>query len=208
MNDYAEQKVKARLIRRSRANNGPSDQDSTAASPILPLSDSRQQTPTAALVQIQPAKIQPPMVTNWHDVAVPRFFDDYIWPSHLVPGGSLNFVPEILDKYPQAVFVKSAMQAVALISLANQTHQPYLARDAEYFFLNAIAGVAKALEDVETAKSDAVMASTFLFSVYGVRVHPIQKPTLTSTEIFLDAYRCAGSQVLECAPSKGPGLFA
>jgi hypothetical protein len=168
MNEYAEQSVKARLVRRGGGNTKtppPSD----SASPKFPLLEYQHTSvsPTK-LVQIAPSAIKPHMKTNWYDVAIPRFFSDYIWPSHKVPGGSLNFLPDVLKRSPECRFLKSALQAVGLISLANQQKQPHLLRDAEYCFLHAIAGVAKALEDTNQAKSDAVIATTFLFTIYAV----------------------------------------
>ncbi len=82
----------------------------------------------------------------------------------------MNFLPEVMKNHPECRYLKSATQAVALISLANQNKQTHLLRDAEYHFLEAISGVASALEDIKQAKSDSVIATTFLFSIYAVTI--------------------------------------
>ena len=113
--------------------------------------------------------IPAPLNTNWYETAAPRFLADYVFQSDVVQWGNLRFLPDIFSKNSSCPHLEESFQAVALVSLANQTGLSYLAIEARKLYGSAIKRVAKILGNVEESRKDSMLASVYMFSMYEVR---------------------------------------
>lgn len=165
MSKYAEKKVQKRVRDRLGGNMGSNTYHSEAVvqnitPTFLSPGNAQFSTPLGGL---------PPQVgTNWMEIAIPRFFADYVYRSENVRQFNISFIIEIANANKSCACIQEALRAVALISLANQTHQKRLETEASQYFYRAVGLLAKSLQDPEEAKKDTTLASTFLFGWYTV----------------------------------------
>jgi hypothetical protein len=106
--------------------------------------------------------------TNWHQIAIPRFFADYVSRSDVLGSGSLRFLRDIYSQRICRVNFDEALRAVAFMSLANQLSKAELSVEARKLYGSAIIRVATKLQNVEEAADDTILASSFLFSMFQV----------------------------------------
>lgn len=173
MNQYAEKKVRLRTKERDQAALGTPSSVSlvTTGLGLQNPSPGKLDHPTTAHLLLNAGNILPPISTDWQEVAIPRFFADYILQSDVVKWGSFGFLRDILSTETSQTYLGNALRAVALMSLANQTQQEWLAVEAKKGYGQAILGVAKDLQTMPTANTDALLASTFLFGFFEVMTY-------------------------------------
>lgn len=157
MGKYAEIQVKTRV--RNRLKDTESSACSTSvnnkidAIGSLSLSEpsSRTSSPSSLPCQIG---------TNWEDIAVPRFYADYIFRSDPMALSNFKFIPDIVSRNSSCTILNESLRAVALINLANQTHQESLAAEANRSFYRAVRCMATLLQDPKEAKRDTTLAAS------------------------------------------------
>ncbi|KUJ17134.1 uncharacterized protein LY89DRAFT_72705 [Mollisia scopiformis] len=113
-------------------------------------------------------EIARPLSTNWHETAIPRFFADYVSPSNVLNGGSFHFLLDLCNQQMCNVHFDEALRAVAYMSLANQLGKNNLSVEARKLYGSAIIRVATKVQNVEEALDDAILASSFLFSLFQI----------------------------------------
>lgn len=108
--------------------------------------------------------------TDWKAVAVPRFIADY-GPEDLEGSdiGCGTFVRRILHENASHVYLSDAVQAIALMSLANQTRQEWLHVEARQTYGKSVLGVARSLQTPLQAKFEALIAATYAFAFFEVQ---------------------------------------
>ena len=167
MNSIAEEKVKARVKSRIQAEEPNQELEDDALQRIdvsfMPsalgwLRDS----------QVALSNVPRSVSIKWQDVAVPRFFEDYIYLSDAVPRGSLNFLPDLCSSSSTSSVLRGALDALALRNLANQLGQENLEVDARKSYCRSIPLLAQLLQDEEEAKKDSTLCAILLFGIYEV----------------------------------------
>jgi hypothetical protein len=109
-----------------------------------------------------------PLSANWHQIAIPRFFADYISRSDVLGGGSFRFLLDIYSQRMCNIHFDEALRAVAFMSFANQLGKNDLSVEARKLYGSAIMRVATKLRNVEEALDDTILASSFFFSLFQV----------------------------------------
>ncbi|RFU26910.1 hypothetical protein B7463_g9420, partial [Scytalidium lignicola] len=104
--------------------------------------------------------------TNWQQIAIPRFFADYVSQSNMFTKGNFRFLPDIYNQRMSSPHFDEALRAVAFMSLANQLGKDDLSVEARKLYGSAIVRVATQLHNVEGAIDDTVIASSLLFSLF------------------------------------------
>jgi hypothetical protein len=97
------------------------------------------------------------------------FVDNFVILGGAGRPGYLDFIPELYAKSSSAPYFKDALTAVSLASLATHQELQYLLPKARKIFGRAMSGMRTAMENPKTAKSDHLLASSFLFSKYEAR---------------------------------------
>ena len=108
------------------------------------------------------------MSTNWKDIAVPRFFADYVFKSRVMFQGDLSFLPDLCARYDWHAPLREALDAVAWLSLSNQLGIEWLTFEACRSSFHAVEMIAKLLEDPHRAREDATLATNYLFGLFEV----------------------------------------
>ncbi|KAE9377490.1 hypothetical protein N431DRAFT_398426 [Stipitochalara longipes BDJ] len=152
-------RVKARIAARE-GSAGPSNSSSPVGSVI-----STPQCTTHHPGDGQPS-ICPPISTVWRDVAIPRFFADYVFESKLFTGSSLSFLPELYGCANMHTPLKEALNAVAWLSMSNQLGIKSLKSEACRSYFHAIELMAKLLQGPGEARQDATLATNYLFGLF------------------------------------------
>lgn len=169
MTQFAEKKVKSRTNRRAPNTAPGAGNVANSSARLMQLASNYQASRSyLAMNSRHSSSIQPHLTTNWKEVAVPRFFADYMYEFESVQIGTLQFLPEVLKTDSTRNYSLEALQAVALVSMANQLKLDSLLLDSRYAYGRAISGLAKALFSQEETKSDAVYATTYLLGFYEV----------------------------------------
>lgn len=106
---------------------------------------------------------------HWEDAAIPHFFADYIFRSERRNLSSLAFIKDIASTNTSCTIFNEALRAVALVNLANQTRQAFLALESQRSYYRAVGLMARALQDPRKANKDATLAASFLIGFYNVR---------------------------------------
>jgi hypothetical protein len=115
------------------------------------------------------------MSTNWKDLAIPRFFTDYVFKSHVVCRGDLSFLPELCSRSNFHAPLKAALDAVAWLSLSNQFGIEWLKVEASKSYFHAVTLMAKLLQDPDAAREDAILATNYLFGLFEVSFIPSRR---------------------------------
>jgi hypothetical protein len=110
------------------------------------------------------------MSTNWKEIALPRFFADYIFESPIFTGSSLSFLRELCGRTNLRAPLKEALNAVAWLSLSNQLGIEWLKVEACGSYFHAVKGMAKLLKDPDEARQDATLATNYLFGLFEVKL--------------------------------------
>jgi hypothetical protein len=113
-------------------------------------------------------KVPRPMTTDWKGIAIPLFFRDYVFHSSLMKG-NFNFLATSFNRPNASPALKSALNAVAWMSLANKRKIIWLSTEAKGCYLESVGNVAKLLGDPATAREDDVMICNCLFGLFEVR---------------------------------------
>ena len=111
-----------------------------------------------------------PLSTNWREVAVPRFFSDYIFESPLFSNCGMTFLPQLCGRMDLHAPLKEALNAVAWLSLSNQLGIEWLKAEAYASYFQAVELMAKLLHDPDEAHDDATLATNYLFGIFEVTV--------------------------------------
>lgn len=106
--------------------------------------------------------------TNWQQIAIPRFFGDYIAPSDLLKNGNFRCLRDIYSQPRASTHFDDALQAVALMSLANQLGKQDLSVEARKLYGTAIIKVATKLRNGEDATDDTIMGASYLLTLFEV----------------------------------------
>jgi len=154
-------RVKARVAERE-GSPGPS-----TSSPVKTVTSTTQRT-LPRTGDCQP-RICPPMSTIWREVALPRFFADFVFESTVFTGSSLAFLPELYGRADQHAPLKEALNAVAWLSMANQLRIKSLKLEALQSYFHAIELMAKLLQHSDEAQHDATLATNYLFGLFEVK---------------------------------------
>ena len=112
------------------------------------------------------------MSTNWKDIAVPRFFADYVIKSRVMFRGDLSFLPGLCASSELHAPLREALDAVAWLSLSNQLGIEWLTFEACRSYFHAVEMMAKLLEDPDRARDDTTLAANYLFGLFEVRTPP------------------------------------
>ena len=96
------------------------------------------------------------------------FVENYYIPSEGGKPGYLDFIPELYASSDSAPYFKDTLIAVGMSALANSHNMPHLVPRARKTFGTALSGMRTALKSVKTAKSDHLLAASFLASKYEV----------------------------------------
>jgi hypothetical protein len=114
-------------------------------------------------------RICPPMSTNWQEIALPRFFADYIFESPIFTGSSLSFLRELCGRTNLRAPLREALNSVAWLSLSNQLGIEWLKVEACGSYFHAVKVMAKLLKGPDEARQDATLATNYLFGLFEVK---------------------------------------
>jgi hypothetical protein len=166
MTSISETKVRKRVKARIAGRKG-SPEPSTSSRPADSV-NSTTQRPTRHSGDCQP-RICPPMSTNWQEIALPRFFADYIFESPIFTGSGLSFLRELCGRTNLRAPLKEALNAVAWLSLSNQLGIEWLKFEACGSYFHAVKLMAKLLKGPDEARQDATLATNYLFGLFEVK---------------------------------------
>jgi hypothetical protein len=175
-------RVKARIAGR-KASPKPSTLSRPADSVI---NTTQRTTPHSGDCQL---KIYPPMSTNWQEIALPRFFADYIFESPIFTGSGLSFLRELCGRTNLRAPLREALNAVAWLSLSNQLGIEWLKVEACGSYFHAVKLMAKLLKGPDEARQDATLATNYLFGLFEVK--PSSSSTIESSLTLLPLIVCA-----------------
>ena len=113
-------------------------------------------------------KVAPSLGTDWQHAAVCHFFGNYVQQSIENTPAYMDFLPKLYKRYSDVDYFRAALVAVSISGLANEKHNPSLLHRARQSFGRAITLFNAVLNDVEEAKSDTALVTTFLISKYEV----------------------------------------
>lgn len=167
MNGFAEANVEGRVKLRTEARR---DDEGEGNRELTSLShDSK----TAGVRDVCDSigRISPPMTTNWKDVAVPRYFADYIVRCSVDDITDLSFIPQLCHNLDSRHSFREALDAVALRSLANQVGSSWLSIEATKSYGRALRSFTSVLQNIEEAQRDTTLATIYLFTFYEVSAH-------------------------------------
>jgi hypothetical protein len=116
------------------------------------------------------SRICSPMSTVWREVALPRFFADFIFESTLFTGSGLSFLPELYGRTNLHAPLKEALNAVAWLSMSNQLGIESLKFEACRSYFHAMELMAKLLQSSNEARQDATLATNYLFGLFEVEL--------------------------------------
>jgi hypothetical protein len=128
------------------------------------------------------------MSTNWQEVALPRFFADYIFESPIFTGSSLSFLRELCGRTNVRAPLREALNAVAWLSLSNQLGIEWLKVEACGSYFHAVKVMAKLLKGPDEARQDATLATNYLFGLFEVK--PSSSFTIKSSLTLLPLIVC------------------
>ncbi|RFU24971.1 hypothetical protein B7463_g11367, partial [Scytalidium lignicola] len=160
-------RVKARIAERGGSPQSPGP--STSSHPVKTVTSTTQRT-LPQTVACQP-RICPPMSTIWREVALPRFFADFVFESTVFTGSGLSFLPELYGRPDQHAPLIEALSAVASLSMANQLRIESLKLEALQSYFHAIQLMAKLLQHPDEAQQDATLATNYLFGLFEYAPH-------------------------------------
>ena len=163
----AETKVRRR-VKAVIAERGSSPRTSTSSSPMGGDISTTQRT-TWYDGDCQPG-ICPPMSTIWREVALPRFFADFVFESTLFPGSSLSFSPVLYGYTNLHAPLKEALNAVAWLSMSNQLGIESLKFEACQSYFHAIELMEKLLQSPNEARRDETLATNYLVGLFEVKL--------------------------------------
>ena len=167
------------LTARQKNNNGQS---------YCKVSELRQNLETPKEFKIPPS-LQHPI----QDVAINFLLGDYIRGSHF------NYLPSLYGANSVKSILSPCVKAVGLACLSLQTSRPELEDDAQRLYVDAIAVTNTALQCTDTARSDNVLASVLLLSLY---------ETLSRrTKVNIDAWTTHMQGALALVALRGPCQF-
>jgi hypothetical protein len=166
MTGISEIKVRRR-VKAVIAEREVSPRTSTSSSPMGSVISTTQRTIRHG--DYQP-RICPPMSTIWREVALPRFFADFVFESTLFPGSSLSFLPELYGRTILHAPLKEALNAVAWLSMLNQLGIESLKFEACRSHFHAIELMAKLLQSPYEARRDETLATNYLFGLFEVNL--------------------------------------
>jgi hypothetical protein len=112
------------------------------------------------------------MSTNWKEIALPRFFADYIFESPIFTGSGLSFLRELYGRTNLRAPLREALNAVAWLSLSNQLGIVWLKVEACGSYFHAVKAMAKLLKGPDEARQDATLATNYLFGLFEVKLSP------------------------------------
>lgn len=95
-----------------------------------------------------------------------HFYNDYVAKRD---APFLDFLPDLYSKQQSLPCFEEIVPAVALASTANQMNRSDLMIEARKHYGKSIATLGSALKDPETRKSDGVLLTVFLLSLFEVR---------------------------------------
>jgi hypothetical protein len=167
MTGISEIKVRRR-VKAVIAEREASPRTSTSNSPMESVISTTQRT-TRHDGDCQP-RICPPLSTIWREVALPRFFADFVFESTLFPGSSLSFLPELYGRTNLHAPLKEALNAVAWLSMSNQLGIESLKFEACRSYFHAIELMAKLLQSPNEARRDETLATNYLFGLFEVKL--------------------------------------
>ena len=112
---------------------------------------------------------KPFLVTDWREDAVGRLFTDYVLGSDVVPNTTI-FLPGLYGTSDAGACLKDVIYAVAFANQANRLGLAWIATEANTAYGHALASLAKVLQDPVEALKDTTLATTFVMSLYEVRL--------------------------------------
>ena len=171
MNSLAEKKVRTRIKARMALESPSVCLDSYDSSSSVNGSQHRNQDGVICPGELE-AKISPPVSTNWKDIAIPRFFADYVFKSHVMFQGDLSFLPDLCVRPDGYAPLGEALEAVAWLSLSNQLRIEWLKIEACRSYFYAVEQMAKLLGDPDQAREDKTLATNYLFGLFEVGCSP------------------------------------
>lgn len=108
------------------------------------------------------------MSTNWREIAVPRFFADYVFESAFCLQSGLSFLPELCGRTDLRAPLREALNAVACLSLSNQLGINWLKTEACRYYFHAVEVMAKLCRDPDEVRQDDALATNYLFGMFEV----------------------------------------
>jgi hypothetical protein len=173
MNQETEQKVKSRinskkLLRGFAAHNSPgqlptaSDLRSQEQESFHPHDNEKLGLKTQFSRNI-PKQIG----IDWKGVAVPRFFNDYVF--HFDSGcTSFYFFRTLWESERSCVHFRQALEAVAFLNFASQENVLWMRDEATKLYCRSLSRVSGLLQNDEDAYKDTTLATIHTFGIYEV----------------------------------------
>lgn len=123
-----------------------------------------------------------PLATNWLDSAVSHYIHNFVITSDRGLPGLHDNIPRLYSAFPDRVYFRNAVQAVALAHLArvNQMGSNYL-RSAEKLHANAVRLFRLALNDNTEARSATALMATELLWQYDVSISQPEFTTISQS---------------------------
>lgn len=116
------------------------------------------------------------MSTNWREIALPRFFADYVFESPLFSESGLSFLPELCGRPNLRAPLREALNAVSWLSLSNQLGLQWLKLEACGTYFHAVQLMSKLLQDPDEAPQDATLATNYVFGLFEVNQLSLSPP--------------------------------
>ncbi|KAF2488957.1 hypothetical protein BU16DRAFT_219249 [Lophium mytilinum] len=116
------------------------------------------------------APFSPSLQCTFEEMAIPRFFADYIIPGTVpgVPGGFLGFLEDISNPKFATTCLLEALTAASYASLANQIRDERLKVKARKAYGSCLALLNQALRTPTEAKKDATLGAMAIIALYEI----------------------------------------
>ncbi|KAF2489010.1 hypothetical protein BU16DRAFT_567970 [Lophium mytilinum] len=116
-------------------------------------------------------KLAAPLATDWEDLALCKFFGDFVFPKENAGGNAfryLDFLPSIYERDAKQSHLTDAVLAVALIHFANQKRVEGLNMRARRSYARSLNLVNRSLANPIEKGSDEVLATLCLLAKYEI----------------------------------------
>lgn len=184
MNQATEEKVQTRVqgnLSRRVSESEISFLNAAIEMPNLPV-EGVGSSSSAALVRPNPAflgaglshdllgSVPLPLSPDWPTEAPNLFFSEYIFSSDgpEMPGGHLEFLPELCREESQSQCLMEAIDAVSFANVATQSSLTWLTLRARKSYGKALISLNATLQNTEEAQKDSTLATVVLMSMYEV----------------------------------------
>jgi hypothetical protein len=157
MNSAAESKVQSRIKQRDA---GESESEHSDRALRLPghQHDDRAPVPLDSL---------PIPKGQWQDLAITRFFADYVCDSDVIRDNT-KFLPDLCSSPDRPPHLREALHAVAFASQANQEKLEWLEVESIKAYGRLLAMVPKLLQDPAAAARESTLVTIYLLGLHEV----------------------------------------